>query len=433
MERRVGASRVNAGVGRILSIIVVTLLAVLSVGCVTHRATRPWARLRDSLELWKSDVGKISSENNVTVYFPKELETQARRLGGLFSKQLSYLREETGFQSAWRHVNLYVERRDQVDWEDDRTFFSFIAESERACANILYAESKEDSCETIVAKNSGFPWVHVHEVVETSLTLSGIVPNDASAKTPRGEWEIVNHYSRWFREGFSDYAGFLALQLTISSLEFEEDVYSLRVRQRDLGRKPFSRLEMVGEDLFRWTQREEELAALGLRWIDCYSAAFGLFLVIEDRFGRDAIKTIVQEVNRMERAEGSDLIELTSRVLNADVVTLVEDFRFPRTGLLLVNIRARGNEAYLRPGLEGIDVGSVEPDSAGARAGIREEDRVVAVAGKPVATTLYFELALYELMDEPSVTISLWRKDVGKLDVEMAIEYADETQGSGDE
>ena len=135
----------------------------------------------------------------------------------------------------------------------------------------------------------------------------------------------------------------------------------------------------------------------------------------------------------MERAEGSDLIELTSRVLNADVVTLVEDFRFPRTGLLLVNIRARGNEAYLRPGLEGIDVGSVEPDSAGARAGIREKDRVVAVAGKPVATTLYFELALYELMDEPSVTISLWRKDVGKLDVEMAIEYADETQGSGDE
>ena len=435
MERSVGTSGVNASVRRILSVIVATLLAALSSGCVTQSAGFSYgAGRRNSLQLWKSDVNEISFENNVTVYFPKELETQARRLGELFTKQLSYLREETGFQLAGQQNNLYIERRDHVDWEDHRaTVWSHFAESERLSGNVLYVENEDESCETIVAKNGGFPVLHVHEVVETSLILSGPVPNDWRRKTRQGEWENVNHYTRWFREGFSDYAGFLAHQLTISSLEFEEGAYSLRVWERNLGREPFSRLEMLGKDLFNWTQFTEQPTDRGLNWNDYYSAAFGLFLVIEDRFGRDAIKSIILEVNRMERAEGSDLIELTSRALNTDVVTLVEDFRFPQTGLLMVSPWGHGEMAYPVPGREGVFVMSVEPDTAGARAGIRERDLVVAVNGKPVATTLYFELTLYELMDEPSVTISLVRQGVGKLDKEMAIEYADDTQRSEDE
>jgi len=208
---------------------VATLLVALSAGCVAHGYSWPGAQRRDSLQLWKSDVGELSFENNVTVYFPKELETQGRRLGELFSKQLSYLREETGFQLAWQHVNLYIERRDHVDWEDHLTFFSCFAESERVIGNLLYVENEDESCETIVAKNSGFPLVHVHELVETSLFQSGTVPNDGRRKTRQGQWETVNHYTRWFREGFSDYAGFLAHQLTISSLEFEKGAYSVAI------------------------------------------------------------------------------------------------------------------------------------------------------------------------------------------------------------
>ena len=349
----------------------------------------------------------------------------------------SYLREETGLRrGVFEQINVYIEQRENVDWSSP----SIGAESMSAVCLVLYTEDEDDSCEMIVANNWSYPALHVHEIVEFSILDSGTAPvllNDIRRKTGQGGWKEEYHYTRWFREGFADYAGFLAHQVTIASLRFDEDTYSLKVRQRDLDRIPFSGLDRVGKDLFTWHQyTNHPTRAESIRSHKCgeyYSAAFGLFLVIEDRFGRDAIKSIMLEVNQMERANGSDLMELTNRVSNTDVVKLVEGFRFPRTGLSMARPRAHTERVYPESGLEGICVISVEPDSAAARAGVRERDLLVGVSGKPVATNLYFELALYELMDEPSVTISLWRKGVGKLDVEMAIEYADGIQRSEDE
>ena len=74
----------------LLSFVVAPLLGAVLGGCVAQRYSYGGAHLRDSLQLWKlEDVGQLSFQEGVTVYFPRACEPQARRLGEIVAKQFS--------------------------------------------------------------------------------------------------------------------------------------------------------------------------------------------------------------------------------------------------------------------------------------------------------------------------------------------------------
>ena len=75
----------------------------------------------------------------------------------------------------------------------------------------LFVQAGQESCETIVAQSRGYPYLLVHELVETSL-----VNKAGGSVLPDLAWGMsaarmhVNNYTRWFRDGFANYAGYIA-------------------------------------------------------------------------------------------------------------------------------------------------------------------------------------------------------------------------------
>ena len=91
--------------------------------------------------------------------------------------------------------------------------------------------------------------------------------------------------------------------------------------------EPFSCLAQVRAKLFSWPQSSKPELERAY-----YNAALGLFLLIADTFGEQAIRDIVHEIAQQRALNGRDLIEITNRILDADVRQLAKEFEFPRIG-----------------------------------------------------------------------------------------------------
>jgi S1-C subfamily serine protease len=151
-----------------------------------------------------------------------------------------------------------------------------------------------------------------------------------------------------------------------------------------------------------------------------YDAAMALFLVIEDRYGQNAIREITKKVNKLENGTGKDVRGIVNQVLGRDVAQLVKEFRFPYYGFDMVAIYPPYQLAGISAS-EGLCVGEVAVDSPAQRAGIRRDDLVVSLDGDRTLTPFDFEYALYKHMQQQAVKIGLHRPGAGYLTVDMTV------------
>ena len=375
-----------------------------------------------------ADMGAFQTvtRDSVTVYHPGDLAPQAQYFAALTARQLSYLEEETGFQQRLPQLNLYlVPKGGPHKVFRARGFLGHVWDF------ALYVRPEDQSCKGIVAANIEYPYVLIHELVEFSFYRKLL--SDHRWKTFWGGEKERFHFTRWFRDGFANYAGFLTYKMTVFDDGFARENRPIGAYQESIHRHPFSLLARVGKDLFTWHQFYEEptprewnpnLPHVGNTNIDHYGAALGLFLVVEDRYGRDAIKDIMENVYRLEDGDGEAVKEIVSRALGTDIVKLVEEFRFPETGLYM-DAFWPGHNAHVSPGLsteEGLFVQLVGADSPAQRAGIRKGDVVVSLDGQRTVTNLDFEFALYERMHQKDVTVGIWREGVGTISIQLKLE-----------
>lgn len=163
--------------------------------------------------------------------------------------------------------------------------------------------------------------IFCHEMFELML----VVPWARPTALPDGRGPLglrSKNHTRWFRDGFATYAAMVTME-------------NLRRRSgnrwpvgREFGDllfdRPFSSLSEVGGDLFDWHQfsagRHDEAN---------YNASFGLFLLIEERFGRSAIRGIVREMGSLEYPDGAAIESACRRVLGEEVRALVAGYSFP--------------------------------------------------------------------------------------------------------
>jgi hypothetical protein len=278
----------------------------------------------------------------------------------------------------------------------------------------LFVGVGEESCETILAHNRGYPYLLVHELVETSLTGGG----KGARVLPDLAWGLpglklhANNYTRWFRDGLANYAGYLAYDLFARELPSEQ---RLQI-QTILHTEPFSSLARIGERLFSWPQSSATKAE---RYY--YNAALGLFLLIADTFGEQAIRDITAEVATRRSVDGRDLIEICRRVLGLDVRQLARDFKFPDVDMEMERISpalALNKGVALR---EGLFVLNVPEDSRARRAGLRPKDVITAVGSTPVANHLDFELGLFQARRQPGVSLTVQRIGAGTLTLELPL------------
>jgi len=382
-------------------------------------------RCRRELLRGMTDTETLACKN-IVAYYPAGMDKIARYSAQQFAGQLAYVHDVTGWTTVFATLHIYVKPVDRMALFDD---FGFL-ESRDTFGVVLHVERSNMSYEAVVAGNLFYPSSVMHEIVEWSLPQ---LLNDYRWKTSGGGWKEEFHFTRWFRDGFAEYAGFLAYKMTVFDNSFARHKYPIGKYQQDVGRHPFSALARVGKELFAWDQYHEDptprehnpnVPHVGDTNYDYYQAGLGLFLVIEDRYGTEAIKEIVQRVQRLKKGDGAAVKEICGRVLRTDIVKLVDEFHFPHTGLYM-SAYWPDHYATTLPAShpeEGLAVELVGSDSPASRAGIGTGDVVMSVDGERTVTNLDFEQALYRRMHQKSVVLGVWRHGVGRTSVQLCLE-----------
>jgi hypothetical protein len=285
----------------------------------------------------------------------------------------------------------------------------------------LFVRAGHESWQSILAQNRGYPYLFMHELVETSLAC-----NDTDGRVlPDVGWGLfglkahVNSYTRWFREGLANYAGYVAYGLVRDDLA---GVGSAPAGRALVHAEPFSALNRIGRRLFSWSQYSRSK-----QQDDYYSAALGLYLLLEHAYGEQAIRDIMTEIARREVVDGRDLLEIARQTTGVDLKQLVADFRFPQPGLKLEEVTPALalNKGLGVPG--GLLVESVEPNGLADRAGLEPNDVIVAIDDAAVTDSLDYEQALFRARDRQSISLSVWRAEAGTIVVELPLWPVDQT------
>lgn len=367
----------------------------------------------------------VFQRGQVSVHYPQGLEQQAEGIARQINDIVRMLEEQVGIMIPVRQFEIYLKRAHDArpgTWCE--CAMTFDAGGSRL---ILLVPEDDPSLEHIAIVNLAYTTTYVHELVELSLSRwedDLPVLLDYRHQGADGVVREEMNYTRWFREGMGDYCVCLAHKMMFSDSGSGKSRFSAVDAQQGLRCNPFAMLSRIAGRLFVWSQYHEDSQPFPqdseivrpdrpLLAVDYYEASLGLFLLIEDLYGRDAIKKINQAVLAMDRADKQVLIRTIDQVLGADIVELVDSFRFPETG---IGAFAFDSEIY-REKLgctNGLFVEYVLPGSAAERAGIRIHDVIRGMQGQPVLTELDFDRALFKWRHEPSVEVDLWREKEGR-------------------
>ena len=252
----------------------------------------------------------------------------------------------------------------------------------------------------------------VHELAE--ITLGQSRPRRTLQDFAWGPFRVVN-YTRWFRDGYANYAGYVAMQAARRRLGNRWPAGMAETE--DMHGRPFSSLKRVGRPLFRWHQFTTFRPSL-LNWgrfsvvaseadNERYAAATGLFLLIERRFGRDAIRRITDEAAKLKYPDGDALVFTCNRALGTDVRRLHESLPWPDLGMRVHRMYVVDDGGSATAG--GLIVESVRPGGSAERAGVEPDDVIVSVNGRPVRDEAEIELVLFDGLDRATAEVVVRR------------------------
>ncbi len=348
------------------------------------------------------------------VRYQRGLADQAQCVAEKTTKLLDAVREHTGVAVTTR-TTIYLLRFDQKP----QNFDIMLAVEPNEFPLPLFVMAGDESCESILIQNRSYPYLVVHELVETSLAAGkrgGVVLPDLSWGF-LGLTVYANNHTRWFRDGLANYAGYVAYRALSEAIPTSPE---FQYREILLHANPFSSLAQVGPKIFRWVQSSETPDERTY-----YNAALGLFLLIEDEFGQDAIRNILAEIGKHNVVDGRDLLAITRRTLGADIRQLVEDFDFPQLRMDLERVTPA---LALNKGLNlqaGLCVTSIDEKGIAGKAGLKVNDIVTAVGATPLLTQLDFELALLKARKQESVALTVQRQPAQTLSIELPLHKSD--------
>ncbi|HSV99894.1 MAG TPA: PDZ domain-containing protein [Sedimentisphaerales bacterium] len=350
---------------------------------------------------------------DVVARYQRGLKPQAQCLAQRMSDLISRVSERTGVAISTRPT-MYLLRFDQRP----QNFAIMLAVEPNEFPLPLFVQVGDESCEAIIAQNHSYPYLVVHELVESSLVsrAGGRVLPDISWRG-MGLNVHINNCTRWFRDGLANYAGYVAYEIVSTQVPSEQ---RLQYRQTLVHASPFTALAEIGDKLFTWPQSpaaEQERTY--------YNAALGLFLLIADTYGEQSIPYIVREIAERKTVDGKDLVEIAGRVLGTDVRRLAAEFKTPVLGIELDRLSpalALNRGVDLR---EGVFVQSVKDGGVAGKAGLKEKDVISAVGSTPVANLLDFELGLFRARRQSSTSLTVHRQNAGSLTVTLPLDVSD--------
>ncbi len=347
-----------------------------------------------------------------TVKYQKGLASQAQVIAEKVNDVFSHVESETGIKFKTRPL-IYLMRVQKLPQNLDVVLN---ANDPNIYPMPMFAETGNDNPNSILAEDIYFPYALTHELTETSLTYPD----------KQGKLKIFHQtrflifittfddYTRWFREGLSNYAGYIALDyLRTNPDEKLSGVWDAAITNET----PFTALDEVGDKLFKWEQNANQKIKG-----DYYSAALGLFLLMENKYGRDSIKNILTELNNYEELDGSDLENVFKKQFDIDIRQLAADFKFIKLGIYSSPLSSAFILNHDFEHDEGLYVKEVVPNSIADKAGIDANDIIVEINNRPIKTRLDYELALFDAMGQSDTQCKVWRKDEGYKEIQLALD-----------
>jgi hypothetical protein len=385
-------------------------MIILNSGCKTDRTKRCAIKTYSEQfsELLKSQEDSREYQyNRIRVFYESGLDEQAQLLAPLTEELVLYVEKELNLQLNISELTLFLFHGKGESPNEEYAVFlgtGFNSHNEQKALMSLFVPAKAN-LESILKKNPGiYPSMLFHELVEGKLTTR-IQVNFSSTKYDAENMLLT----RWFREGLSNYAGYISFKFLLSKINVTEQM-NKTLLYNGLERHPFSNLNKIGKKLFQWHQIKGGVYDNN---IDYYEAALGLFLLIEDRYGIEAIAEIGKEINELNHADGKDLIVLCNRVIGADIVELADSFYFPNFGMDAEALFPHECNNFNVP--YGIHVKKVSPGGMAQKAGIKEGDVIIKVNQKNISTDFEFEYVIFKSLPQRQVSIEIWRKNKGTL------------------
>jgi hypothetical protein len=347
-------------------------------------------KTKDSNDL----VGKVSV-GAVEVSYMRGLDEMAQCIAGEVNESYIYVNNELGIRLN-QTVRIYVHRLDSIpqnfEFHDtmDSNEFKFP----------IFVTPVRQSCSDAFNENVLSPMILFHELTEIRISITADTNVTVFGDIDAGIFKFKN-YTRWYREGLATYTGYIASAHIAKN--FPHSI--LKEKMFDA---PFSSLARAKTNLFKWHQFEIKHGY--------YDASFGLFLLLEHRYGHEAMRSLVGNMYEHKHMDGTDLIDLVNNNFGINVEKVVEEFEFPRLGFESTQI---GEAARLNKAIEvskGVLISKVEPNSIAANAHIYNDDVITAINGKPVSNNFDIELAVLNALDFHKCTVTVWRRDKGTFE-----------------
>jgi len=392
-------------------------LILLNSGCKTNDRTK-----RCAIKTYSEQFSEVlnSQEDSqeyqykrINVLYESGLDEQAQLLAPLMEELVLDVEKKLSLQLNISELTLFLFHGKGDYPNEEYAVFSgtgFNSHNEQKALISLFIPANAN-LESILKKNPGIcSDILFHELVEGKLTTR-IQVNFSSTKYDAENMLLT----RWFREGFSNYAGYISFELLLSKINTAEKMNKTWL-YNGIGRHPFSNLNKIGIKLFQWHQIKGGVYDNN---IDYYEAALGLFLLIEDRYGIEAIAKIGKEINELHNADGKDLIALCNRVIGTDIVELADSFYFPDLGMDAEALFPHECNNFNVP--YGIQVKKVSLGGLAQKAGIKEGDVIIKVNQEDISTDFGFEFAILKSLEQQSVAMEIWRKDTGKVSLPVSL------------
>jgi len=209
-----------------------------------------------------------TSVEKINVQYQAGLAEQADCIANQFDRLLDKVQDRVGVDVQFNDINLKLIRTEEIP----KAFTFCIPVDSNSITFPIWTEMGDESCQSILSRQSVYPYMLMHEIFEVSL----VSPAQGSAVLMDFQWSVhgllkgkMYNYTRWFREGFANYAGLVASEIIAE----DEDLFALDENWRYTNYMhtwPFSNLSNVGTKLFKWDQFHSETKN--------YNAALGLFL-----------------------------------------------------------------------------------------------------------------------------------------------------------
>lgn len=334
------------------------------------------------------------------VAFQAGLKEQAGELAMEMEQYIAHVEQHLG-RELQVPVRAYLLRRDRMPGEITGGF----QPSTEVYQFPMFVADQDESFETIRSTNPFYPYMFVHELAKLSFVDPARPPLvlDGPKSNPLVK---ASHQTRWFREGLANYAEFLVYEKMRERTGPDGGSVNLSTFENNhVYQQPLSALARVGEELFNWDASGDQANNP-----DYHNAAMGLFILVEDRFGEGAVRTIIDELEKVEFVDGQVLEETFNRTLGASIRELAAGFDARDTGAEATALTPATAKNYGLKAPQGLYVNNVAEASLAKTAGVQRGDVIVQLNRTPIANNLDYELAMLEAERHGNVYFMLDRQ-----------------------